>query len=37
MKDLLAREEAKNPRLFGNLLAAMRPLMARSTQGSATD
>lgn len=27
MKSLLAREERAHPRLFANLLAAMRPLM----------
>ena len=27
-KELLAREEALNPRLFANLLAAMRPLLS---------
>jgi len=35
IKALLAREEAAHPRLFGNLLAALRPLMSRGTEAPA--
>jgi tRNA 2-thiocytidine biosynthesis protein TtcA len=33
MKALLAREEKTNPRLFANLLHAMRPLMTGNSAG----
>jgi tRNA 2-thiocytidine biosynthesis protein TtcA len=37
MKALLAREEQAHPKLFANLLHAMRPLMADAAGGRATD
>lgn len=36
-KALLAREESANPRLFGNLLSAMRPLLTEGLQEDFSD